>query len=52
MFEICKKSFAKFNFSRFFSATPENLIYCNFPLGINADRYYDRIENEKLEPNI
>jgi dynein heavy chain len=42
MFDIVKKSFQKFNFSKFFSgATPENLIYNNFTLGIGADRYYD-----------
>jgi len=34
MLEIVNKSFAKFNFKRFFGPTPENLLYCNFPSGI------------------
>ena len=42
IFDIIKKTFTKFNFSRYFSgATPENLIYSNFTLGIAADRFYD-----------
>lgn len=41
IFDIVRKSFSKFNFSRYFGNTPENLIYCNFTAGINSDRFYD-----------
>ena len=49
MFDIVKKSFTKFNFSRYFTADKSRkdgkptseLIYCNFTLGINAERSYD-----------
>jgi len=35
IFDIIKKQFSKFNFSKYFSGqTPENLIFGNFPLGI------------------
>ncbi len=40
--DILKKSFSKFNFSRFFHKDhPENLIFCNFTQGISAERSYD-----------
>jgi len=52
MFDIVKKQFPKYQFARFFSNQPENLIYCNFVNGIQADRYYDQIANDKLEPHI
>lgn len=48
IYENIKKTFTKFNFARFFSAQPENLIYSNFTLGINGDRFYDQMPNEKL----
>ena len=42
MFDLLKKQFTKFNFSRFFAKdNPENLIFCNFLAGIGGDRYYD-----------
>lgn len=58
MFDIVKKSFNRYNFSRYFvadksskSATKQgiDLIYCNFVNGINADRLYDNMPNEKLQ---
>lgn len=53
MFDLLKKSFTKFNFTRFFAATnAENLIFCNFINGIGGDRYYDQMANEKLESTI
>ena len=53
MFDLLKKNFTKFNFSRYFSnQNPENLIFCNFTLGIGGDRYYDIMPNDKLESNI
>jgi len=53
MFDLLKKSFTKFNFTRFFAQqNPENLIFCNFILGIGGDRYYDQMPNDKLEATI
>lgn len=53
IFDIIKKTFTKFNFSRYFSgATPENLIYSNFTMGIQGDRFYDQVPNEKLQQYI
>jgi hypothetical protein len=44
MFDLLKKNFAKFSFNKYYSgAQPENLIFCNFTLGIGMDRYYDQI---------
>jgi len=48
IYENIKKTFTKFNFARYFSAQPENLIFSNFTLGINGDRFYDQMPNEKL----
>ena len=53
MFDLLKKNFTKFNFSRYFSnQNPENLLFCNFINGIGGDRYYDIMPNDKLESNI
>nr|SYZ35238.1 PtDNAH9b [Paramecium tetraurelia] len=53
MFDLLKKQFTKFNFSRFFAKdNPENLIFCNFLAGIGGDRFYDQMPNDKLEPVI
>lgn len=54
MFDLLRKSFPKFNFTRFFAPTnAENLIYCNFTAGVGGDdRKYDQIQNDKLEPII
>lgn len=42
MFDIVKKNFTKFNFSRYFTGNNiENLIFCNFTGGINGERNYD-----------
>ena len=42
MYEIIKKSFSKYNLSRYFNKDkPENLIYCNFINGISGERFYD-----------
>lgn len=59
MFDIVKKSFNRYNFSRYFQADKSakgasskqgiDLIYCNFVNGINADRLYDHMPNEKLQ---
>jgi len=52
-FDILKKSFSKFNFARFFTGqSPENLLFSNFAQGINLDRYYDLIPNERLQRYI
>jgi dynein heavy chain len=53
MFDLLRKSFPKFNFTRFFAPTnAENLIYCNFTQGVSGDRFYDQMPNEKLEFTI
>jgi dynein heavy chain, axonemal len=53
MFEIVKKNFTKLQFSKYFQgATPEALIFCNFTGGINQDRLYDQMPNEKLSVYI
>jgi len=53
MFDIVKKSFSKFNLSRYFHKEhPETLVFCNFILGISGDRFYDNMPNEKLEHHI
>jgi dynein heavy chain len=42
MFDLVKKSFTKYNFTRFFQEkSPENLIFCNFINGIGGERSYD-----------
>jgi len=49
MFELIKKSFARYSLNRFFSNNAENLIFCNFSSGMNgADRLYDLMPNDKL----
>ena len=49
MFDLIKKSFARYSLNRFFSKNPENLIFCNFASGMNGqDRLYDLMPNEKL----
>lgn len=49
LYEIVKKSFGKFNFSKYFSKEmPINLIYTNFPHGIAGERYYDQLHDNKL----
>lgn len=49
MFELIKKSFARYSLNRFFSNNAENLIFCNFASGMNgADRLYDLMPNDKL----
>ncbi len=53
MFDLLKKSFSKFNLSKFFSNTPESLIFCNFTMGMNgSDRLYDLMPNDKLLTHI
>ena len=53
MFDLVKKSFGKFNLSKFFSSTPENLIFSDFTQGMNgAERLYDLMPNDKLLPHI
>ncbi|KRW98533.1 P-loop containing nucleoside triphosphate hydrolase [Pseudocohnilembus persalinus] len=50
LYEIVKKSFGKFNFSKYFSKEmPINLIYTNFPHGIAGERYYDQLHDNKLQ---
>lgn len=49
MFELLKKSFSRYSLNRYFSNTPENLIFCNFAAGMNGpDRLYDIMPNDKL----
>jgi dynein heavy chain len=53
MFDLLKKSFSKFNFTRYFQQNnPENLIFCNFVGGIAGERSYDLMPNEKLEHHV
>lgn len=53
MFDLIKKSFARYSLNRYFSNNPENLIFCNFAGGMNGqDRLYDIMPNEKLLPYI
>lgn len=53
MFELIKKSFSRYSLNRYFSNTPENLIFCNFASGMNGqDRLYDVLPNDKLLPYI
>jgi len=40
-FEICSKSFAKFNLKKYFGPTPEPLIFAQFVGGLD-DRQYDQ----------
>jgi dynein heavy chain len=50
LFDIVKKNFPRYNFSKFFhKETPENLIFCNFTGGISSERFYDQMPNDKLE---
>lgn len=50
MFDLLKKSFTKFNFSRFFAVqNPDSLVFCNFVAGISGDRLYDQMANDKLD---
>lgn len=49
MFDLLKKSFSRYSLARYFSNNPENLIFCNFALGMNGpDRLYDIMPNQKL----
>lgn len=49
MFELIKKSFSRYSLNRYFSNSPENLIFSNFSSGMNGqDRLYDIMPNEKL----
>lgn len=42
IYDIVKKAFSKFNFSKYFSKeNAQSLVYSNFPQGIQAERYYD-----------
>jgi dynein heavy chain len=42
MFDLVKKSFTKYNFTRYFQEkNQENLIFCNFINGIGGERVYD-----------
>ena len=51
--DLVKKNFAKFNLNRFFSGqNPEAIIFCDFPQGINSDRFYDQMPNDKLETHV
>ena len=51
--DLVKKNFSKFNLNRFFSgATPEAIIFCDFTQGINNDRFYDQMPNDKLESHV
>jgi len=53
MQDLLKKSFSKFNFTRYFQAqSPENLIFCNFTQGIGGERFYDLMPNDKLEHHV
>lgn len=53
MFELIKKSFSRYSLNRYFSNSPENLIFCNFASGMNGqDRLYDVMPNDKLLPFI
>lgn len=53
MQDLLKKSFSKFNFSRYFqNQNPENLIFCNFTQGIGGERFYDLMPNDKLEHHV
>jgi dynein heavy chain len=52
MSDLLKKSFSRFSLSKYFSNNPENLIFCNFTQGMNGERYYDIMPNEKLLPII
>lgn len=48
MFDLLKKQFSKFNFTRYFQQNnPENLIFCNFINGLSGDRFYDLMSNDK-----
>jgi dynein heavy chain len=40
-FEICSKSFAKFNLKKYFGATPEPLVFAGFVNGLD-DKLYDQ----------
>ena len=51
-FDLVKKSFARFNFSRYFQAGGESLIFCTFPNGYHGERFYDEIPFKKLEPHV
>jgi len=53
MYELVKKQFGKFNFSRYFQPNnPDNLVFCNFVNGIGGDRAYDQMPNDKLELHL
>lgn len=52
MFDILKKNLSRFSFQRYFQKDPENLLFCNFVASLTADRYYDQMPNEKLEPVV
>ena len=51
--DLVKKNFSKFNLNRFFSgANPEPIIFCDFSQGINNERFYDQMPNDKLETYV
>jgi len=51
--DLVKKNFSKFNLNRFFSGNaPEPIIFCDFTQGINNDRFYDQMPNDKLETHV
>lgn len=42
MFELVKKNFAKFTFTKYFQKdNPESLMFCNFVNGLVENRFYD-----------
>lgn len=52
-FESTKKSFQKINLQKYFSgATPESLIFTNFPGGYQNERFYDCITKNDTEKHI
>ena len=46
-FEICAKSFAKFNLKKYFGATPEPLVFALFVNGLD-DKLYDQFPSAEL----
>ena len=52
-FECIKKSFSKFSLQKYFSgATPEALLFTNFPNGYQNERYYDVVPSEGCQSSI
>ncbi len=53
MFEIIKKSFGRYSLNKYFSNNPENLLFTDFAIGgMNGDRIYDMLPNDKLQTYI